>query len=96
MKVIVQNFNYDHCMEIVEQNQVGDEKIKFKIVATNGNCYSHLNVYILNNNGLQSIFTEHDVPGYIDVSYAESTAARLRKSKDNIFAAEDLIKKVFK
>lgn len=95
MKVIVQNFNYDHCMEIVEL-KVGSEKLKFKIVATSGNCYSHLNVYILNNNGLQSIFTEHDVPGYIDVSYAESTAARLRKSKDNIFAAEDLIKKVFK
>ena len=96
MKVIVQNFNYDHCMEIVEQNQVGNEKIKFKIVATNGNCYSHLNVYILNNNGLECIFTEHDVPGYKNVSYVESTESRLRKSKDNIFAAEDLIKKVFK
>ena len=96
MKVIVQNFNYDHCMEIVEQNQVGDERIKFKIVATNGNSYSHLNIYILNNNGLQNIFTEHDVPGYKSVNYVCDKDVRLRDSKSNIFAAEDLIKKVFK
>lgn len=95
MKVIVQNFSPAHCMEVVE-TKVGNEKLKLKIVSTNGNSYSHLNIYILNNNGLQSIFTEHDVPGYKNVSYVESDESRLRKSKDNIFAAEDLIKKVFK
>lgn len=95
MKVIVQNFSPSHCMEVVE-TKVGDEKLKLKIVSTNGNSYSHLKISILNNSGLQDIFNEMDIPGYIDVSYAESTAARLRKSKDNIFAAEDLIKKVFK
>lgn len=96
MKVIVQNFNYDHCMEVVEQSIVGGEKLKFKIVVNNGNCYSHLNVYILNDNGLQSIFTEYDVPGYKSVNYVCDKDVRLRDSKSNIFAAEDLIKKVFK
>ena len=96
MKVIVQNFSPGYCMEIVEQNQVGGEKLKLKIVATNGNCYSHLKISILNNSGLQDIFNEMDIPGYIDVSYTESNESRLRKSKDNIFVAEDLIKKVFK
>lgn len=96
MKVIVQNFNYDHCMEVVEQNIVGVDKIKFKIEASNGNCYSHLKISILNNSGLQQIFDEYDIPGYKTVNYIESQESRLRKSKDNIFAAEDLIRKVFK
>ena len=96
MKVIVQNFNYDHCMEIVEQNQVGGDKIKFKIIAENGNCYSHLKIFILNNNGLQLIFTEEDIPGYVQVNYICNDDTRLNASKLNIFAAEDLIKNVFK
>lgn len=95
MKVIVQNFSPEYCMEVVE-SKVGDEKLKFKIVSANGNSYSHLNVYILNNNGLQDIFNEHDVPGYKSVSYVCDKDVRLRDSKSNIFAAEDLIKKVFK
>ena len=95
MKVIVQNFNYDHCMEVVEQKS-GEETYKFKIEASNGNCYSHLKISILNNSGLQQIFDEYDIPGYKTVNYIESQESRLRKSKDNIFAAEDLIRKVFK
>lgn len=95
MKVIVQNFSPEYCMEVVE-SKVGDEKLKFKIVAYNGNSYSHLRISILNNSGIQDIFTEYDIPGYKSVSYVESNESRLRKSKDNIFAAEDLIKKVFK
>lgn len=95
MKVIVQNFNYNHCMEVVEQKS-GEEKYKFKIEANNGNCYSHLKISILDNSGLHEIFNEMDIPGYKDVNYIESEELRLRKSKDNIFAAEDLIKKVFK
>lgn len=95
MKVIVQNFSPEYCMEVVE-SKVGDEKLKFKIVAYNGNAYSHLRISILNSSGLQDIFNEHDVPGYKSVSYVESNESRLRKSKDNIFAGEDLIKKVFK
>lgn len=83
-------------MEIVEQNQVGNERIKFKIVATNGNCYSKLEVYILNNNGLQLIFEKEDIPGYQHVDYQIDNDRRLNLSKLNIFAAEDLIKKVFK
>lgn len=96
MKVIVQNFNYDHCCEVVEQNVIGGDKIKFKIEASNGNSYSHLKISILNSDGLHPIFTESDIPGYKYVNYIESTATRLDKSKSNIFAAEDLIKKVFK
>ena len=95
MKVIVQNFNYDHCMEVVEQKS-GEEIYKFKIEASNGNCYSYLKISILNNSGLHQIFNEYDIPGYKSVNYIESQESRLRKSKDNIFAAEDLIKKIFK
>lgn len=95
MKVIVQNFSPSHCMEVVE-TKVGDEKLKLKIVSTNGNSYSHLKISILNNSGLQDIFNEMDIPGYKNVSYVESDESRLRKSKNNIFAAEDLIKKIFK
>ena len=36
------------------------------------------------------ISTANDIPGYKSVSYVESNESRLRKSKDNIFAAEDL------
>lgn len=96
MKVIVQNFNYDHCMEVVEQNIVGGDRIKFKIVAENGNCYSRLNIYILNENGLQQIADKHDIPDYSHVDYIGNEFIRLEKSKRNIFAAEDWIKKVFK
>ena len=95
MKVIVQNFNHSHCMEVVE-SKVGEEKYKFKIEASNGNCYSHLKISILDNLGLHEIFNEMDIPGYKNVSYVESEESRLRKSKDNIFVAENLIKKVFK
>lgn len=96
MKVIVQNFNYDHCMEVVEQNIVGGDKMKFKIEASNGNCYSDLKIFILNSDGLHLIFTEDDIPGYKYVDYVRDNVTRLNSSKSNIFAAEDLIKKVFK
>ena len=64
MKVIVQNFSPKHCMEVVEQ-KINDEKLKFKIVSSNGNCYSKLEVYILNNNGLQLIFEKEDIPIFV-------------------------------
>ena len=51
---------------------------------------------IVIHNGLQNIFTENDVPGYKSVNYVCDKDVRLRDSKSNIFAAEDLIKKVFK
>ena len=95
MKVIVQNFSPKHCMEVVEQ-KINDEKLKFKIVSSNGNCYSKLEVYILNNNGLQLIFEKEDIPGYQHVDYQIDNDRRLNLSKLNLFAAEDLIKKVFK
>lgn len=93
---MVQNFNYDHCMEVVEQNIVGGDIIKFKIVAENGNSYSHLNIYILNENGLHQIADKHDIPDYSHVDYISCEFNRLEKSKRNIFAAEDWIKKIFK
>lgn len=95
MKVIVQNFSPAYCMEIVEQ-KVDGKKLKFKIVSSNGNCYSKLEVYILNNNGLQLIFEKDDIPGYQHMDYIIGNDRRLDLSKRNIFAAEDLIKKVFK
>ena len=69
MRVLLQNFNYDHCCEVVEQNIVGGDKIKFKIIAENGNCYSRLNIYILNENGLHQIADKHDIPDYSHVPY---------------------------
>lgn len=96
MRTIVQNFNYNHCCEVVEQNIVGGDRIKFKIVAENGNSYSRLNIYILNENGLQQIADKHDIPDYSHVDYISSEFNRLEKSKRNIFAAEDWIKKIFK
>ena len=96
MKTIVQNFKADYCSEIVEQNVIGGDKIKFKIVAENGNCYSKLTIYILNQNGLQEIANKYDIPGYRHVDYVDYSDRRLEVSKANVFAAEDWIKKVFK
>ena len=96
MKKVIQNFNYNCCSEIVEQNIVGGDIIKFKIVASNGNCYSNLKIYILNSNGLQEIANEQDIPGYTYVEYVDYPDRRLEVSKANVFAAEDWIKKVFK
>lgn len=95
MKVLVQNFNYNHCMEVVEQKS-GEETYKFKIEASNGNSYSNLIISILNGNGLRTIFVEDDIPGYKHVDYVQDKTTRLNSSKSNISAAEDLIKKVFK
>lgn len=95
MKVLVQNFKYNHCMEVVEHKS-GDETYKFKIEASNGNSYSTLKISILNSDGLHVIFDESDIPGYKYVNYLQDNTTRLNISKSNISAAEDLIKKVFK
>lgn len=96
MKTLVQNFNYNYCSEVVEQHILGEDNIKFKIVAENGNCYSKLTVYILNQNGLSEIANKHDIPGYQHVDYVDYPDRRLEVSKANVFAAEDWIKTVFK
>lgn len=96
MRKIIQNFKPDYCSEVVEQNVIGGDIIKFKIVAENGNCYSRLKIYVLNANGLSQIADEHDIPGYEHIDYVCDKEFRLNKSKSNIFAAEDWIKKVFK
>ena len=49
MKVLIQNFKYNHCMEVVEHKS-GEETYKFKIEASNGNSYSELTISILNGN----------------------------------------------
>ena len=95
MKVLVQNFKYNHCMEVVEHKS-GDETYKFKIEASTGNSYSTLKISILNSDGLHVIFDESDIPGYKYVNYSQDNTTRLNISKSNISAAEDLIKKVFK
>ena len=95
MKKVLQNFNYDYCCEIVE-HKFEDGKLKFKIVSNNGNCYSHLTISILNSNGLHAIANEYDITGYEYVSYAWNEELRLKKSMNNIFEAEEWIKKVFK
>lgn len=98
MKKLVQNFTPSHCSEVVEHSygEMKLNKTKFKIVAENGNCYSKLTIYILNQNGLQEIANKNDIPGYDHVDYVDYPDRRLAVSKANVFAAEDYIKKIFK
>lgn len=72
----------------------GDEK--FKIVAKNGNSYSHLEVYIYTKNGdLGLVASEGDISGYNKVDYMWNDGTRIFRNAKNIVAAEDYITKVY-
>lgn len=68
---------------------------KYKIVAENGNSYSHLKVYKYTHNGIDQIACEYDIPDYKRVDYIWSDALRIAGNRKNMDAAEEYIKKVF-
>ena len=67
---------------------------KYKIVAENGNCYSHLKVYKYTHNGIDQIACEYDIPNYKSVNYIWNDDNRIKGNKDNIHAAEKYILKI--
>ena len=67
---------------------------KYKIVAENGNSYSHLKVYKYTHNGIDQIACEYDIPDYKRVDYIYNEAKRMKGNKDNIHAAEKYILKI--
>ena len=67
---------------------------KYKIVAENGNCYSHLKVYKYTHNGIDQIACEHDIPDYKSVNYIWDDDKRISGNLRNILAAEKYILKI--
>ena len=67
---------------------------KYKIVAENGNSYSHLKVYKYTHNGIDQIACEYDIPNYKSVNYIWDNDKRIKGNKDNILAAEKYILKI--
>lgn len=67
---------------------------KYKIVAENGNCYSHLKVYKYTHNGIDQIACEYDIPDYNRVDYVWGDNNRTKGNKNNILAAEKYILKI--
>ena len=91
MKKLITKFNYDYCSEVVAFNGK-----KFKIVSSNDNSYSRLNIYVFTNNGdLALIANRDDVPNYLYVDYIKTKDERLELSLKNIAAAEKYIKAVY-
>ena len=91
IKVLIKKESAKHSSESIS---FGGNK--FKIVAENDNCYSHLYVYIYTQNGdLAKVASEYDIPNYENVSYISSDNVRLLGNAKNIKAAEDYIKKVY-
>ena len=69
---------------------------KFKIVASNGNAYSRLEIYIYTRNGDLGLIAEgEDVPGYAPVDYIDDNEKRQLGNAKNIRAAEEYIKLVY-
>lgn len=91
IKVLIKKESAKHSSESI---LFGDNK--FKIVAENDNCYSHLKIYIHTHNGdLAQVASEYDIPDYKGVSYISSDNVRLLGNRNNMKAAEEYIKKVF-
>ena len=69
---------------------------RYKIVAENGNAYSHLTIYRYTQNGdLGQIACCYDIPNYKSVDYIWDYSRRFAGNRKNIEAAEEYIKKVF-
>ena len=91
IKVLVKNETPSYSSETIQYKER-----KYKIVAENGNSYSHLSVYVYNQDGeISKIANEHDVPNYYSVSYVNSDDARTSGNCRNINAAELYIAKIF-
>jgi hypothetical protein len=89
-KVLVSNSTPSYSSESL----VVSSGNKYKIVAENGNCYSHLKVYKYTHNGIDQIACEYDIPNYKSVNYIWNDDNRIKGNKDNILAAEKYILKI--
>ena len=67
---------------------------KYKIVAENGNSYSHLRVYKYTHNGIDQIACEYDITDYKSVNFMWDNDKRIKGNMDNILAAEKYILKI--
>jgi hypothetical protein len=67
---------------------------KYKIVAENGNSYSHLRVYKYTHNGIDQIACEYDITDYNSVNFMWDNNKRIKGNMDNILAAEKYILKI--
>jgi hypothetical protein len=67
---------------------------KYKIVAENGNAFSHLKVYKYTHNGIDQIACEYDIPDYKSVNYIWDDDKRMKGNMHNILAAEKYILKI--
>ncbi len=70
-------------------------KKRFKISCENGNCYSHLNVYMYTAVGLAEIAGGADIQGSKFVNYCWDDTQRVKAQEDNIKLAIEYIKLIF-
>ena len=70
-------------------------KRRFKISCENGNCYSHLTVYMYTANGLAEIAHADDVQGVVSVNYVWDNDKRIKAQEENIRIAIEYIKLIF-
>jgi len=91
IKVLVNNESTSYSSESLIVVGSGN---KYKIVAENGNCYSHLKVYKYTHNGIDLIACEYDIPDYNRVDYIWDDDKRMRGNLNNILAAEKYILKI--
>ena len=89
-KVLVSNYTPSYSSESLAVSSGN----KYKIVAENGNCYSHLKVYKYTHNGVDQIACEYDIPNYKSVGYIWNDDNRIKGNNDNILAAEKYILKI--
>ena len=89
-KVLVDNYTPSYSSESLAVSSGN----KYKIVAENGNCYSHLKVYKYTHNGIDQIACEYDIPNYKRVDYMWDDDKKKNYNIDNILAAEKYILKI--
>lgn len=90
-KVLVQNCTPSYSSESLVVVSSGN---KYKIVAENGNAFSHLRVYKYTHNGIDQIACEYDITDYNRVNYIWGDDNRMKGNTDNIHAAEKYILKI--
>lgn len=70
-------------------------KRRFKISCEDGNCYSHLRVFMYTPNGLAEIAHGSDIQGFKSVNYAWDNDKRIKAQEENIKLAIEYIKLIF-
>ena len=90
LKVLVDNYTPSYSSESLAVSSGN----KYKIVAENGNCYSHLKVYKYTHNGIDQIACEYDIPNYKSVNYMWDNDKKKNYNIDNILAAEKYILRI--